>query len=61
MINNILLLIQIFGYGFIIVISLIGLTNVFNTITSNVYSRKVEFGSLMSYGMSQGQMARMAV
>lgn len=61
MINNILLLIQIFGYGFIIVISLIGLTNVFNTITSNVYSRKVEFGSLMSYGMSQGQINRMAL
>lgn len=61
MVNNLLLLIQIFGYGFIIVISLIGLTNVFNTITSNVYSRKVEFGSLMSYGMSQRQINGMAL
>lgn len=59
--NSVLLLVQIFGYGFIAVISLIGLTNVFNTITSNIYSRKREFGSLMSYGMTSRQLYRMSL
>lgn len=58
-IEGILLLIKIFGYGFITVISLIGLTNVFNTISGNVYSRKSEFGTLMSLGMSRKQLTKM--
>lgn len=61
MINNLLLLIQIFGYGFIVVITLIALTNVFNTITSNVFSRKREYGTLISCGMSDGQVKRMSL
>lgn len=61
MINNLLLLIQIFGYGFITVITLIALTNVFNTITSNVFSRKKEYGTLISCGMSDGQIKKMSL
>lgn len=58
-INNILLLLQIFGYGFIIIVTLIGITNIFNTITNNILLRKREFGALLSYGMSRKQLNRM--
>ncbi|AVM42054.1 ABC transporter permease [Fastidiosipila sanguinis] len=60
MINNLLLLIQIFAYGFMIVMTLIALTNVFNAISSNVYSRQTEFASLISLGMSSKQMNLMS-
>ena len=36
----------IFLYGFIIVISLIGITNIFNTISTNMALRKNEFATL---------------
>ena len=51
--NNLLLLISIFLYGFIIVITLIGVTNIFNTITTNVMLRSKEFAMLKSVGMTQ--------
>lgn len=60
MINNLLLLIQIFAYGFMIVMTLIALTNVFNAISSNVYSRQTEFASLISLGMSSKQLNLMS-
>lgn len=61
LLNTLILLVQIFGYGFIIVITLIALTNVFNTITSNINSRRREFGSLISFGMSKGQLNKMVL
>lgn len=51
--NNLLLLISIFLYGFIIVITLIGVTNIFNTITTNIMLRSKEFAMLKSIGMTQ--------
>lgn len=60
MVNNLLLLIQIFAYGFMTVMTLIALTNVFNAISSNVYSRQTEFASLISLGMSSRQMNLMS-
>ena len=51
-INNMITLISIFLYGFIIVIILIGLTNIFNTITTNMILRRREFAILKSIGMS---------
>ncbi len=50
--NNLFTLIGIFLYGFIIVISLIGITNIFNTITTNMELRKQEFAMLKSIGMT---------
>ena len=50
--NNLFTLIAIFLYGFIIVISLIGITNIFNTITTNMELRKQEFAMLKSIGMT---------
>ena len=52
MMENLYILIGIFLYGFIIVITLIGITNVFNTITTNMELRKPEFAMLKSIGMT---------
>ena len=57
MVNKILVMIMnIFSYGFIIVISLIALTSTFNTITSNIILRKREFATLRSVGMTDGNL-----
>ncbi|MBP3840653.1 MAG: FtsX-like permease family protein [Bacilli bacterium] len=57
--NNIFTLVAIFLYGFIIVISLIGITNIFNTITTNMELRKPEFAMLKSIGMTTKEFNRM--
>ena len=46
------LVVQIFVYGFIAIISLIGITNIFNTITANMRLRQKEFAMLRSIGMT---------
>lgn len=51
--NAIMLIVGIFVYGFIGVISLIGLTNIFNTISTNMQLRSKEFASLKSIGMTK--------
>ena len=45
--------INIFVYGFITVITLIGVTNIFNTITTNMMLRSKEFAMLKSIGMTR--------
>lgn len=45
-------MIAIFLYGFIAVIALIGITNIFNTITTNMELRAAEFAMLKSVGMT---------
>ncbi len=52
-VNNIMLLVSIFSYGFIIVIVLIGVTNIFNTIYTNMNLRAKEFAMLKSVGMTK--------
>ncbi len=59
MMNAITLVIQIFVYGFILVISLIGMTNIFNTISTNMRLRAREFASLRSIGMTKREFNRM--
>lgn len=49
----------IFLYGFIGVISLIGITNIFNTITTNMELRSREFAMLKSIGMTKREFTRM--
>lgn len=51
--NAEVLVIEIFLYGFITVITLIGVTNIFNTITGNVNLRRRELAMLRSVGMTQ--------
>ena len=57
--NAIVLIIAIFAYGFIIVISLIGITNVFNTINTNMRLRSKEFAMLKSIGITKKEFNRM--
>lgn len=52
-------LIAIFLYGFITVIALIGITNIFNTITTNMELRSREFATLKSIGMTTKEFNRM--
>jgi len=53
------IVISIFLYGFITVISLIGITNIFNTITTSMNLRKKEFAMLRSIGMTSKEFKRM--
>ena len=57
--RSIYLLTSIFLYGFIAVITLIGVTNIFNTITSNLELRQKEFAMLKSVGMTRKEFNRM--
>lgn len=57
--TSLIIIIAIFLYGFIIVISLIGVTNIFNTITSNMNLRSKEFANLKSIGMTKKEFNRM--
>ena len=59
MMTNLYVLVGIFLYGFIIVISLIGVTNIFNTITTNMNLRRQEFAMLKSIGMTSKEFSRM--
>lgn len=53
------LIVSIFLYGFIAVITLIGVTNIFNTITANMELRSKEFAMLKSIGMTRKEFSRM--
>ncbi len=57
--NAMALVISIFLYGFISVITLIGVTNIFNTITTNMNLRRKEFAMLKSIGMTKKEFDRM--
>ena len=57
--NRIVLLISIFLYGFITIITLIGVTNIFNTITTNMKLRSKEFAMLKSIGMTKKEFNKM--
>lgn len=50
--RNVVMIIQVFAYGFIVLISLIAAANVFNTISTNINLRRREFAMLKSVGMT---------
>lgn len=50
--RSMFMIITVFSYGFIILISLIAIANVFNTISTNIQLRKREFAMLKSTGMT---------
>lgn len=50
--RNLLVIVNVFAYGFIILISLIAAANVFNTISTNIALRRREFAMLRSIGMT---------
>lgn len=53
------LMINVFCFGFIILISLISAANIFNTISTNMNLRRREFAMLKSLGMTQKEYRRM--
>ena len=57
--RTLILLINVFSYGFIILISLISVANVFNTISTNVGLRRRDFGMLRSAGFREKDLLRM--
>lgn len=57
--TNMLLLISIFLYGFITVIILVGLTNIFNSLSTNMNMRRKEFATLQSIGMTDKEFNHM--
>lgn len=57
--KTMILILSIFIYGFITVVTLIGITSVFNTITSNMELRQKDFATLKSIGMTKKEFNRM--
>lgn len=57
--RNIITIITVFAYGFIVLISLITIANVFNTISTNVNLRRREFAMLKSVGMTNSSFNKM--
>jgi putative ABC transport system permease protein len=51
---------QIFVYGFLAVIGLIGSLNIINTVQTNLLLRRREIGLLQAVGMTMGQVRKMA-
>jgi len=51
--NNMILVVKILMYGFIGLITLIGVTSVFNTISTSMALRKREFAVLRSIGLTR--------
>lgn len=56
-----MMVINVFAYGFIVLISLISVTNVFNTIVTNLKLRQRDFAMLRSVGMTKGSFRRMMI
>ncbi|ANA83012.1 ABC transporter permease [Paenibacillus glucanolyticus] len=52
-------LMSVFSYGFIVLISAISIANIFNTISTGISLRKVEFAMLKSVGMTPKGFAKM--
>lgn len=57
--RSVVIIIKVFAYGFIILISLIAAANVFNTITTNINLRRRDFAMLKSVGMTDKAMRKM--
>ena len=51
--RTIVTVVKVFSYGFIVLISLIAIANVFNTISTNVVLRRREFAMLKSVGLGR--------
>ncbi|MCI8466400.1 MAG: ABC transporter permease [Lachnospiraceae bacterium] len=58
-VNNVLLLMNVFVYGFIILTALICVTSIFNTISTSMALRRREYAMLKSVGMDPRRFNRM--
>lgn len=59
--NRVILIMNIFVYTFIVIIALISITNIFNTISTNMMLRKKEFAMLRAMGMTDKEFNRMII
>jgi putative ABC transport system permease protein len=57
--RNMIFITNVFGYTFVILISLIAIANVFNTISTNIKLRRRELAMLRSVGMSDKDFQKM--
>ncbi|MBA9084955.1 putative ABC transport system permease protein [Fontibacillus solani] len=57
--RNMIFIVNVFAYTFIIMISLIAVANVFNTISTNIKLRRRELAMLRSVGMSERDFQKM--
>lgn len=57
--RNMIVIINVFSYGFIVLISLIAAANVFNTVSTNISLRRREFAMLESVGMTKKGLHKM--
>ena len=51
--RSIIYVVKVFSYGFLVLMSLIAMANVFNTISTNMMLRRREFAMLKSIGMTE--------
>lgn len=58
---NLVLVVKILFYGFITLVTLIGVTSVFNTLNTSISLRKKEFAMLRSMGLTPGGFNRMII
>lgn len=58
---NLVLVVKILFYGFIALVTLIGVTSVFNTLNTSISLRKKEFAMLRSMGLTPGGFNRMII
>ena len=58
-VKSLMLILSIVVYGFIIVVTFIGVTSVFNTINSNMELRSRDFATLKSIGMTKKEFNNM--
>ena len=54
-----LTLLKVFSYGFIILMAIVAIANVFNTVSANFELRRMEFATLRALGMTNGEFRRM--
>ena len=57
--RNMITVVNVFSYGFILLISLIAATNVFNTVSTGIMLRRREFAMLKSVGMTEKGLNKM--
>lgn len=57
--RNINTIVNVFCYGFVVLISLIGAANVFNTVSTNITLRRREFATLRGIGMPPKEFNKM--
>lgn len=59
--RNAVTIVRVFAYGFIVLISLISVANVFNTISTGILLRRREYAMLRSVGMTEKGVSRMTM